>query len=68
VVLVKKTNGKWRMCVDCTDFNKACPKDSYQLPNIDALVYNASGCRLLSFLDAFSGYNQIMIHLGTSAR
>jgi len=62
VVLVKKASGKWRMCVDFTDLNKACPKDSYPLPSIDALVDNASGCRLLSFLDAFSGYNQIMMH------
>jgi len=59
VVLVKKASGKWRMCVDFTDLNKACPKDSYPLPNIDTLVDSASGCRLLSFLDAFSGYNQI---------
>ena len=50
------------MCVDFTDLNKACPKDSYPLPSIDALVDNASGCKLLSFLDAFSGYNQIKMH------
>ena len=50
------------MCVDFTDLNKVCPKDSYSLPNIDALVDSASGCRLLSFLDALSGYNQIMMH------
>jgi len=62
VVLVKKANGKWRMCVDFTDLNKACPKDSYPLPNIDALVDSASGCKMLSFLDAFSGYNQIKMH------
>jgi len=62
VVLVKKSNGKWRMCVDFTDLNKACPKDSYPLPNIDALVDSAAGCKLLSFLDAFSGYNQIKMH------
>jgi len=62
VVLVKKANGKWRMCVNFTDLNKAFPKDSYPLPNIDALVDSASGCRLLTFLDAFSGYNQIMMH------
>jgi len=62
VVLVKKANGKWRMCVDFTDLNKACPKDSYPLPNIDALVDNASGCKMLSFLDAISGYNQIKMH------
>ncbi|XP_068463951.1 uncharacterized protein [Phaseolus vulgaris] len=62
VVLVKKANGKWRMCVDFTDLNKACPKDSYPLPNIDALVDSASGCKIMSFLDAFSGYNQIKMH------
>jgi len=62
VVLVKKANGKWRMCVDFTDLNKACSKDSYPLSSIDALVDNASGCKLLSFLDAFSGYNQIRMH------
>jgi len=61
VVLVKKANGKWRMCVDFTDLNKACPKDSYPLPSLDALVDNTSGCRL-SFLDAFSGYNHIRMH------
>ncbi|XP_068477215.1 uncharacterized protein [Phaseolus vulgaris] len=49
VVLVKKANGKWRMCVDLTNLNKACPKDSYPLPNIDALVDSASGCKMLSF-------------------
>jgi len=54
VVLVKKANGKWRMCVDFTDLNRACPKDSYPLPSIDALVDSASGCRLLNFLDTFS--------------
>ena len=50
------------MCVDFTDLNKACPKDSYPLPSFDALVDSASGCKLLSFLDAFSGYNQIKMH------
>ena len=62
VVLVKKANGKWRMCVDFTDLNKASPKDSYPLSSIDALVDSASGCEMLSFLDAFSGYNQIKMH------
>ncbi|CAJ2653396.1 unnamed protein product [Trifolium pratense] len=59
VVLVKKSNGKWRMCCDYTDLNRACPKDSYPLPCIDRLVDNSSGFKLLSFMDAYSGYNQI---------
>jgi len=59
VVMVKKANGKWRMCVDFTDLNKACPKDSYPLLRIDQLVDSIVGHQLLSFMDAFSGYNQI---------
>ena len=57
--MVKKANGKWRMCVDFTDLNKACPKDSYPLSRIDQLVDSTAGHRLLSFMDAFSRYNQI---------
>ena len=57
--MVKKANGKWRMCVDFTDLNKAYPKDSYPLPRIDQLVDSTAGHQLLSFMDAFSGYNQI---------
>jgi len=57
VVLVKKSNDKWRMCVDYTDLNKACPRDAYPLPNIDRLVDGAVGHAILSFLDAYSGYN-----------
>ena len=59
VVLVKKANGKWRMCVDFTDLNKTCPKDSFPLPRIDQLVDSTTGHKLLTFMDAFSGYNQI---------
>jgi len=59
VVLVKKANGKWRMFVDYTDLNKACPRDAYPLPNIDRLVDGATGNKVLSFLNAYSGYNQI---------
>lgn len=59
VVLVKKANGKWRMCVDFTDLNKACPKDSFPLPRIDQLVDSTAGHEVLSFMDTFSGYNQI---------
>ena len=59
VVLVKKANGKWRICVDFTDLNIACPKDSFPLPRIDQLVDLTAGHKLLTFMDAFSGYNQI---------
>jgi hypothetical protein len=61
VVMVKKNTGKWRMCVDFTDLNKACPKDSFPLPRIDQLVDLIAGHKLLTFMDAFSGYNQIMM-------
>ena len=62
-VLVKKSNGKWRTCVDFTDLNKACPKDIFPLPRIDQLVDATSGHALLSFMDAYSRYNQILIHV-----
>ena len=53
VVMVKKANGKWRMCVDFTDLNKACPKDSYPLPRIDTLVDSTARHELLSFMCFF---------------
>ena len=59
VVLVKKSNGKWRMCTDYTDLNRACPKDFNPLPNIDQLIDSTAGNELLTFMDAFAGYNQI---------
>ena len=61
VVMVKKANGKWRMCVDFTDLNKACPKDSYPFSRVDVLVNSTAQHYLLSFIDAFSGYNQIKL-------
>ena len=57
VVMVRKNSGKWRMCVDFTNLNRACPKDSYPLPRIDTLVDSTARHELLSFMDAFSGYN-----------
>lgn len=57
--MVKKANGNWRMCVNFTDLNKACPKDSYPLPRIDQLVDSTAGHQWLSFMDSFSGYNQL---------
>lgn len=58
---VKKKNSKWRMCVEFTDLNKACPKDTFPLPHIDQLTDATNGHELLSFLDAYSGYNQILM-------
>src|SRR6266498_1010114 len=61
-VLVKKKNGKWRMCVDYTDLNKACPKDLFGLPRIDQVVDSTAVCKLLCFLDAYSGYHQVSLN------
>ena len=59
IVMVKKANGKWRMCVDFTDLNKECPKDSYPLLRVNVLVDFTAQHQLLSFMDAFSGYIHI---------
>ena len=61
MILMKKKNGKWRICINFTDLNKACPKDNYPLPSIDQLVDATSGYELLTFMGIFFGYNQIWI-------
>ena len=63
VVLVKKANDKWRLCIDFTDINRVCPKDNFPLPRIDLIVDATAGHELLSFMDAFFGYNQISVDL-----
>ena len=60
-VLVRKKSRKWRMCVDYTGLNKACPKDLFPLSCIDQVVDSTLGCETLCFLDAYSGYHQIMM-------
>ena len=62
LVLVLKKNGTWRMCVDYTSLNKACPKDPFALPRIDQVIDSTAGCDLLLFLDAYSGYHQIKLN------
>ena len=62
VVIVQKKNGKCKVYIDFTNLNKACPQDSFPLPHIDMLVDATVGHELLSFIDAFLGYNQILMH------
>ncbi|RVW26176.1 Transposon Ty3-I Gag-Pol polyprotein [Vitis vinifera] len=61
VVPVPKKDGKVRVCVDFRDLNKASPKDDFPLPHIDMLVDSTAGIPMLSFMDGFSGYNQILM-------
>ena len=62
-VVVKKKSGKWRVCVDFTNLNKACPKDLFPMPKINQLVDATVGHPQMSFLDAFQGYHQIPLAL-----
>jgi ribonuclease HI len=59
VNMVQKKSGKWRVCINFTSLNKACPKDNFPLPRIDKIVDSAAGCEVMSLLDYFSGYHQI---------
>ena len=62
VVVVPKKGNNWRVCVDYTDLNDTCPKDSFPLPCIDQIVDALVGHGMLSLLDAFSSYHQIPMH------
>src|SRR4051812_23071605 len=61
VMVPKKDTDILRICVDFTSLNKNCPKDHFPLPQIDHIIDSTSGCEKLSFLDAYSGYNQIRL-------
>lgn len=60
--VVPKKNNKFHICVDFKDLNKACSKDSFPLPNIDQMIDAKSGHELMSFLNAYSEYNQIKMN------
>ena len=64
LVVVHKKNGKLRICMDFIHLNKACPKDNYPLPQIDQMVDATTGYNQMSFLDTYSGYNQIPMNPG----
>jgi hypothetical protein len=61
VVMVKKKNGKWRMCTDFTNLNKCCLKDDFPSTRIDKVVDSVVGCEIKALLDYFSGYHQIWL-------
>jgi hypothetical protein len=58
-VLIEKSDGSWRMCIDYISLNKTCSKDKYPLARICQIIDSATSCELLSFLDLYSGYHQI---------
>jgi hypothetical protein len=59
--MVKKKNGKWRMCTDFTDLNKCCPKDNFPLSRIEKVVDSVVQCETLALLDCLLGYHQIWL-------
>jgi hypothetical protein len=61
VIVPKKKNDVQRVCVDYTSLNKHCAKDPFLLPHIDQIIESTAGCARLSFLDIYSGYNQIKL-------
>jgi hypothetical protein len=61
VVMVRKRNGKWQMCMNFTDLNKCCPKDDFPLVRIDKIIDSTTGCEMMVLLDYFSRYHQIWL-------
>ena len=62
LVVVRKKNGGIRLCVDFRNLNIACRKDNYSLPNMETLLQKITGSGVMSMLDGFSGYNQVLVN------
>eukprot|EP00253_Pinus_taeda_P008408 PITA_08408 len=62
MVPVRKKNGDIRICIDFRNLNKASLKDNFLLPTMEQILQSVVGSKLMSFLDGFSGYNQILVH------
>ena len=63
MVPVRKKNGDIRICIDFRNLNKACQKENFPLPTMEQVLPKVASSDLMSFLDGFSGYNQILVHL-----
>jgi hypothetical protein len=61
VIVPNKNTNVRRVCVDHTTLNKHCPKDPFPLPRINQTIDSTAGCAMLSYLDAYSGYNKIKL-------
>ena len=62
IVLVRKKNGEIRLCVEFRNLNKCSRKDNYPLPKMEHILQKVSGSKVMSFIDGFSRYNQIVFH------
>ena len=63
MVPVRKKNGDIRICIDFRNLNKASQKDNFPLPTMEQILHSVAGSELMSFLDGFLGYNQVLVHL-----
>ena len=62
LVVVKKKNGSIRICIDFKNMNTSCLKDNYPFPNMETLIQRVMGSGMMSMLDGFSGYNQVLVN------
>ena len=62
VVVVRKKNGSIRIYIDFRNLNTSCPKDNYPLPDMETLLQRVTGSGMISMLDSFSGYNQVLVN------